>query len=188
MEKQELVSLIEAMLFANGKPLNIKTADIEKIAISLRYGCCCAKKPIILKELHDMIERFIKDNPNHNITPENCHILIGKKNNNTAMQDLKALIGIDGVKRNLEGIFELAKQEGFTGIGMPDDFSPFAPIADAIDLGLGINACLIGEKGTGKTEVAIDTIINQKTTGYYKTFVVLYVANERSCNIWRKSY
>ena len=25
MEKQELVSLIEAMLFANGKPLNIKT-------------------------------------------------------------------------------------------------------------------------------------------------------------------
>ncbi len=146
--------LLYFRLRSDKKPLNIKTADIEKTAISLAYGCCCAKKPIILKELRDMIERFIQANPNHNITAENCHILIGRKNNNTAMQDLKELIGLDGVKKNLEGIFELAKQEGFTGVDMPEDFSPFAPMADAIDLGLSINVCLLGEKGTGKTEVA----------------------------------
>ena len=44
MEKQELISLIEAMLFANGRPLNIKTIceitneEKEIIGINIKYN------------------------------------------------------------------------------------------------------------------------------------------------------
>lgn len=135
-------------------PLFIDTADIEKTALNLAYGCCSGEQPIILKELRDMLEKFIKENPNHNVTPENCHLIIGKKNNNSAFQDLNALIGLEEVKNKLAGVYEFARQEGFKGVSMPEDFSPFAPIGDAINFSHGVNVCLLGEPGTGKTEIA----------------------------------
>lgn len=148
----EIRNLLNNLRLRSNKPLYMHGGDVEKVALKLAY--CCSVDSIVLKELLSRIEKYIERYPTTYVTAENCHELLERRNSNTAMEDMRKLIGLEKVKANLESIFTLARKEGFDGTSMPEYSSRFTPVNRGVSLSLGLNVCLLGEPGTGKTEVA----------------------------------
>ena len=148
----EIRNLLNHLRFRTNNPLYMRGGDVETVATKLAYGC--SVDSIVLKELLSRIEEHIEQYPSTYVTPENCHIILDRRNSNTAMDDMRLLIGMDEVKKNLEAVFSLARKEGFVGTQMPVYSSRLTPVIRGISIGLGLNVCLMGEPGTGKTEVA----------------------------------
>ena len=148
----EIRNLLNSFRLRSRDKLNMHGGDVESVAIKLAYGC--SVDSIVLKELISRVEEYIERHPKTPVTPENCHELLGRGNSNTAMDDMKLLIGMDNVKKNLESVFSLAKKEGFDGTHIPPYSSRFTPVNRGVSIGLGLNICLMGEPGTGKSEVA----------------------------------
>ncbi|MBQ5825703.1 MAG: AAA family ATPase, partial [Clostridia bacterium] len=148
----EIRNLLNHLRLRTSKPLYMKGGDVE--AVALKFAYFCSSESIVLKDLLSRIEAYLESRPTAYVTPENCHEVLGKRNSNTAMDDMRELIGLDDVKQNLESIFKLAKKEGFKEAGIPKYSSRLTPVNRGVTLSHGLNVCLLGEPGTGKTEVA----------------------------------
>lgn len=148
----EIRDLLNHLRLRTERPLSIHGGDVAKTALRLAAGC--SADSIVLKDLLGRIETYMTAHPDTLITPENCHELIGRRHSRTALEELETLIGLDEVKEKLRSVYVYARAEGFSGVSMPESSCRFTPRRSSGSFRHGLNVCLLGEPGTGKTIVA----------------------------------
>lgn len=149
----EIRNLLMNMRSRENNALNISYSDVKNVALKLSYRC--SAEDLTLNAIISKMDAYIAAHPNSPITPANCHEFIGAKNCNKALEDLSRFIGLGEVKEKMRGIYAMARQKGAKEISIPESSSRFTPKYSNIELGHDLNVCLMGEPGTGKSEIAM---------------------------------
>ncbi|MCL2196185.1 MAG: AAA family ATPase [Treponema sp.] len=102
----------------------------------------------LMAELKKNIEKdFILDT-------NRCDEMFGKKDNETAMQKLNKLIGMECVKREIRVMESKSKSDGKTAAACDDYHSRILPPVSKEDVRLNMHYVITGNPGTGKTTAA----------------------------------
>ena len=147
----EIRNLLLHLYFRQENSLSIHLGDVSRIA--KKMADCCAADRITLKDLYHRLIPYIEKNPGVPLTMDNYFLIFNRKNGNSAMEDLNALIGLSEIKRRLAKLYTAVNVLDKKEDKSPAPFSRFTP-RQVYNQSHDLNICLLGEPGTGKSEVA----------------------------------
>lgn len=149
----EVRNFLNFLRFSENYEITIDPTQIVPLSESIAYGC--ARNNWTLRTLKQRINEHIRRTKGATLTLENYHSVIGMSNQNTALEDLEKLIGLDNVKEEIRVLYDsMANRKGRVS-GYPAESTRFLPLPQQNRVVSPIlNRCLVGNPGTGKTEVA----------------------------------